>query len=68
MNPKDIQSLAMAGPFFKKPSLPVKYYKYRKQAETVLTIPHIVEIVNFGGKTLISLYLACVTHTQKNEI
>lgn len=68
MNHKDIQGFAMAGPLLGKPSLPVKIYTYRKQAEIVLTILHTVETVNLGGGDLISLHLVCLwhSHTQKS--
>lgn len=58
---KDIQDLARTGASLGKPTLRVKGYTYRKQTETVLTIPHTFEIVNLGEKILWLIYFVSLT-------
>lgn len=65
MSHKDIQDLVMTGASLGKPTLRVKYYTYRKHIETVLTIPHTLEVVNLENNLIIVLLL-CATHTKVN--
>lgn len=63
VNYKDIQGLAMTEALLLgKPILHVKYYTYRKQAETTLTTPHTLEIVNLEIYLIIFIYF--VTHRE----
>lgn len=61
MSHKDIQDLARTGVSLGKPTLHVKHYTYRKQTETVLTIPDTFEIVNLGEKILLFIYFVSLT-------
>lgn len=65
MNHKDIQGLAMTGASLGKPNPHSKYYTYRKQAETVLTIPHTREIVNLEEKSYFHVFTLSVSLTPK---